>query len=68
MRALAAVFLSMLIMGVASLLISLSVVKSSERKWCSILAELEAPDQPATTPRGAKIARELHKLREDYRC
>lgn len=48
--------------------ISFALIVQSQRKWCSLLIVLEAPDKPATTERGAKVAREIGNLSREFGC
>jgi hypothetical protein len=44
------------------------VQRESDRQWCDILASLDAPQTPATTPRGREVQRQIHDLREKKGC
>jgi hypothetical protein len=54
---------------IVNFVVSWSVVRLSERKWCELVSTLDAGySQPVAgsaplSPRGAKIARDIHDLR-----
>jgi hypothetical protein len=68
--ALVAVYVSMVVLTMASLLYAQHVAESSARKWCSLVSTLDDAyrGQPPTTPTGERVASDIHQLRRDLRC
>lgn len=64
---------SLIAVVISAILVNVAVtsylVKASEKKWCELISTLDegynAPvaGAPAPSPRGAKIARDIHELR-----
>jgi hypothetical protein len=71
-RALAAVFFSMLLMGSLSLGVSYLTVRYFERQWCDTLRTLTdgytEPASPPPSERGIRLAADLNELRRRYGC
>lgn len=40
----------------------------SDQRWCALLASLDQPEAPATTPRGQQIQQQVHELRHSLGC
>lgn len=71
-RLLAAVFFSMLLMGVLSLGTSYLTVRYFERQWCDTLRTLTdgytEPASPPPSERGIRLAADLKELSRRYGC
>lgn len=42
--------------------------QQADRRWCRTLTALDSPEEPATTPRGQVLQREMRKLHHDFGC
>lgn len=68
---LVAVLLSSLVTAVAALALTRHERAESDRRWCSLLSELDAAYQTPpgpTTEVGRKVAEEIHQLRVGLGC
>lgn len=66
----AAILVSSLSIGLASVVYANHVALESERKWCSIVATMDDAykAQPPITESGKNVARDIDKLRSSLRC
>ena len=71
MYMLVAILLSSLVTATAALAVSRHEQAENDRRWCSLLGDLDsayqAPPRP-TTPTGRKVADEIHRLRVGFGC
>jgi hypothetical protein len=64
-------FLACLVVALASVGYASYVQRQNDRRWCSLLSDLDSayqsPPRP-TTPTGVKVAAEIHRLRIGFGC
>ena len=68
--ALAAVFLTLMLATILNVIYTNRIAAQSEKHWCSIIVTLDDSYRktPPTTEIGKKIATDMHRLREQFKC